>query len=98
MQRLSLLPNLTAVQMTNAILHSMAEYPTGRKALACSPRAKAIWTRSLPGVVVEPSRENKLAAREVFLCLQNMGRLDIPVTEGTCLGLIEIVDATRGNK
>jgi hypothetical protein len=41
--------------------------------------------------VIRQGRRERLAAREIHLCLLNMARLGIPVTLGTCRGLVEIV-------
>lgn len=49
--------------------------------------------RQMPSAIRQGQRERE-AAKEVFLCLQNMGRLGIPVTINTCLGLVEIVQAS----
>lgn len=44
----------------------------------------------------DTTRDERRAAMEIQIALSNMGRLGIPVTFGTCLGLVEIVRACLG--
>lgn len=95
MTRLSLLPNLTAVQMSNAILHTLAEYPTGRKALAAKTVAEA-WRRDLPIRTVDLlEREGDKRALDLRIireaqrsCLAIVQRWAPNQTEAFYLGLI----------